>query len=90
MSWCYELQEAAAQARFLDPRQRFDIWLELATPDNHGAEGDEVFQVCPEAPVADPPCKHLQSHACMHLLSVPIELLAALHPDARTKHKLCI
>lgn len=40
------LQEAAAQARFLSSKQAFDIWLELATPESHGQQGDEVFQVC--------------------------------------------
>lgn len=39
------VQAAASQARFLSSRQRFDVWLELATPEAHGQEGDEVFQV---------------------------------------------
>lgn len=73
-----ELQEAAAQARFLDSRQRFDIWLELATPDNHGAEGDEVFQVSNGTSVEDTPCKHFQQVSpCMHVLWVSTHLLTA-------------
>lgn len=39
------MQVAAAQARFLSPKQRFDVWLELATPEAHGQGGDELFQV---------------------------------------------
>jgi hypothetical protein len=42
---CPDLQAAASQTRFLSSRQRFDVWLELATPEAHGQEGDEVFQV---------------------------------------------
>ena len=40
------MQVAAAQARFLASKQRFDVWLELATPEAHGQGGDELFQVC--------------------------------------------
>lgn len=47
------LQEAAAQARFLSSKQAFDIWLELAAPESHGQQGDEVFQVCHEIPLQD-------------------------------------
>lgn len=39
------MQVAAAQARFLPSKQRFDVWLELATPEAHGQGGDELFQV---------------------------------------------
>lgn len=39
------MQAVAAKARFLSSKQRFDVWLELATPEAHGQQGDEVFQV---------------------------------------------
>lgn len=39
------MQAVASQAKFLSSKQRFDLWLELATPEAHGQEGDEVFQV---------------------------------------------
>lgn len=45
------MQVAAAQARFLPSKQRFDVWLELATPEAHGQGGDELFQV--RLPVLD-------------------------------------
>lgn len=39
------MQAAAAQARFLSAKQRFDVWVELAAPEAHSQKGDELFQV---------------------------------------------
>lgn len=49
----YNSEAAASQTRFLSSRQRFDVWLELATPEAHGQEGDEVFQVVGRLLTAD-------------------------------------
>lgn len=49
----YNSGAAASQTRFLSSRQRFDVWLELATPEAHGQEGDEVFQVVGRLLTAD-------------------------------------
>lgn len=49
----YNSEAAASETRFLSSRQRFDVWLELATPEAHGQEGDEVFQVVGRLLTAD-------------------------------------
>lgn len=54
------MQAAAAQARFLPPKQRFDAWLELATPEAHGQGGDELFQVRLLLFKSQPIIKHAQ------------------------------
>lgn len=56
---------AASQARFLSSRQRFDVWLELATPEAHGQEGDEVFQVIGELLSADGRVAGTSSRPCL-------------------------
>lgn len=62
------MQAAAAQARFLSPKQRFDVWLELATPEAHAYGGDEIFQVRPCKQTTKMQPKYTQ---CYMLFCVP-------------------
>lgn len=56
---------AAAQASFLPSGQRFDLWLELAIPEAHGQQGDELFQVTGEIFTANAQSIEKASRPCL-------------------------
>lgn len=58
-------EAAAAQARFLSAKQRFDVWVELAAPEAHSQKGDELFQVVGELLSADGRVAATSSRPCL-------------------------
>lgn len=66
------LQASAANARFLQPGQTMNVWMELVTPETHGSSNTDVFQVAAELVAADGRVAASASRPCLVTYRSPL------------------
>ncbi|KAK9907381.1 hypothetical protein WJX75_002552 [Coccomyxa subellipsoidea] len=66
------VKASAANARFLQPGQAMNVWMELVTPETHGSSNTDVFQVAAELVAADGRATASASRPCLVTYRSPL------------------